>query len=117
MWRILQQDAPDDYVLATGKMVTVRTFVEWAFADAGLSVEWQGEGLNEKGLCKETGKTLVAVDPRYFRPTEVELLLGDPTKAQDKLGWTHKTTARDLCREMVEADLVIMRDAPLGRLS
>lgn len=117
MWRILQQDAPDDYVLATGETVTVRTFVEWAFADAGLSVEWQGEGVDEKGFCKETGKTLVAVDPRYFRPTEVELLLGDPTKAQEKLGWTHKTTARDLCREMVEADLVIMRDAPLGRLS
>jgi GDPmannose 4,6-dehydratase len=117
MWRILQQDAPDDYVLATGQAVTVRTFVEWAFADAGLTVEWQGEGVDEKGLCKETGKTLVAVDPRYFRPTEVELLLGDATKAQEKLGWTHKTTARDLCREMVEADLVIMRDAPLGRLS
>lgn len=117
MWRILQQDTPDDYVLATGETVTVRTFVEWAFADAGLSVEWQGEGVNEKGICKKTGKTLVAVDPRYFRPTEVELLLGDPSKAREKLGWTHKTTARDLCREMVEADLVIMRDAPLGRLS
>ena len=117
MWRILQQESPDDYVLATGETVTVRTFVEWAFADAGLSVEWQGEGVDEKGICKETGKTLVAVDPRYFRPTEVELLLGDPTKALEKLGWTHKTTARELCREMVEADLVIMRDAPLGRLS
>jgi GDPmannose 4,6-dehydratase len=117
MWRILQQDAPDDYVLATGETVTVRTFVEWAFADAGLNVEWQGEGVDERGICKETGKTLVAVDPRYFRPTEVELLLGDPTKAREKLGWTHKTTARELCREMVGADLVIMRDAPLGRLS
>jgi GDPmannose 4,6-dehydratase len=117
MWRILQQDAPDDYVLATGTAVTVRTFVEWAFADAGMNVEWQGEGVDEKGFCKETGKMLVAVDPRYFRPTEVELLLGDPTKAREKLGWTHKTTARDLCREMVQADLIIMRDAPLGRLS
>ena len=117
MWLILQQDSPDDYVLATGKAVTVRNFVEWAFVDAGLSIQWQGEGVDEKGICTKTGKTLVAIDPRYFRPTEVELLLGDPTKAREKLGWTHKTTARDLCREMVEADLIIMRDAPLSRLS
>ncbi|MFC7537240.1 GDP-mannose 4,6-dehydratase [Sphingomonas sp. GCM10030256] len=117
MWRILQQDEADDYVLATGETTPVRTFVEWAFDDVGLKIEWQGEDVDEKGLCAETGKTLVSIDPRYFRPTEVELLIGDPTKAREKLGWTHKTSARELCREMVEADLFIMRDAPLGRLS
>lgn len=117
MWMMLQQDQPDDYVLATGETTPVRTFVEWAFADAGISIAWSGDGVDEIGRCASTGKTLVAIDPRYFRPTEVELLIGDPTKAHEKLGWRHTTGPRELCREMVLSDLEIMRDAPLGRLS
>lgn len=105
MWLMLQQEIPDDYVLATGTTTRVRSFVEWAFADAGINLTWQGAGAEEKGFCAATGKCVVEVDPRYFRPTEVDLLLGDPTKAKEKLGWTHSTPVRDLCREMVEADL------------
>ena len=112
---MLQQDEPDDYVLATGETTPVRTFVEWAFEDAGITLEWKGEGIDEKGYCTRTGKCLVEVDPRYFRPTEVELLIGDPTKAKERLGWTHDTPVRELCREMVVADLVTMRDAPIGK--
>jgi len=115
MWLMLQQDQPDDYVLATGETVTVRSFVEWAFADVGIILDWQGEGVDEKGHCHETGRCLVAVDPRYFRPTEVELLIGDPTKAHEKLGWKHTTSVRELAREMVQADLKVMRDAPIGK--
>lgn len=115
MWAMVQQDTPDDYVLATGITTRVRTFVGWAFEDAGIDLEWKGEGVEEKGYCKKTGALRVAVDPRYFRPTEVELLIGDPTKAHDKLGWTHDTSPRDLAREMVQADLITMRDAPVGK--
>jgi GDPmannose 4,6-dehydratase len=115
MWLMLQQDTPDDYVLATGETTPVRTFVEWAFADVGISLRWEGEGVEEKGFCTDTGKCLVEVDPRYFRPTEVELLIGDPTKAQEKLGWRHETSPRDLAREMVQADLETMRTAPIGK--
>jgi GDPmannose 4,6-dehydratase len=115
MWMMLQTDEPDDYVLATGETTSVRTFVEWAFADAGIPLVWRGEGAGEKGFCAKTGALRVAVDPRYFRPTEVELLIGDPTKAQVKLGWKHETSPRDLAREMVEADLMIMRTAPIGK--
>jgi GDPmannose 4,6-dehydratase len=104
MWRMLQQDVADDYVLATGETTQVRQFVQWAFEDAGIDLEFRGEGVDEKGYCKKTGKLIVEVDPRYFRPTEVELLIGDPTKAREKLGWTHKTSIRDLAREMVQAD-------------
>ena len=111
MWLMLQQDEPDDYVLATGETTPVRTFVEWAFADIGVTLRWDGEGVGEKGYCTESGRCLVEVDPRYFRPTEVELLLGDPTKAQAKLGWRHETSVRDLAREMVEADLEVMKTA------
>ena len=111
MWLMLQQDEPDDYVLATGVTTTVRTFVEWAFADAGIMIEWKGEGAEEKGLCTATGKCLVEVDPRYFRPTEVELLVGDATKAKEKLGWIPDTSPRELAREMVEADLLVMKTA------
>lgn len=113
MWKMLQQDTPDDYVLATGVMTSVRTFVEWAFEDAGIALEWRGEGIDEKGYCKQSGKCLVEIDPRYFRPTEVELLIGDPTKAREKLGWEHQTSVRDLCREMVLADLKVMATAPI----
>lgn len=114
MWMMLQQDKADDYVLATGETTPVRTFVEWAFADARITLEWRGSGIDEQGFDKATGKCVVAVDPRYFRPTEVDLLIGDPTKAQTVLGWKHQVTVRDLAREMVEADLIVMRDAPIG---
>ena len=115
MWLMLQQDTPDDYVLATGETTPVRTFVEWAFEDIGIKLRWEGEGENEKGYCSETGKCLVEVDPRYFRPTEVDLLIGDPTKAKTKLGWTHETRIRDLTREMVMADLDVMKLAPIAK--
>ena len=115
MWMILQQDDPDDYVLATGETTQVRKFVEWAFEDVGITLEWKGTGVDEKGYCAETGRCLIEVDPRYFRPTEVELLIGDPTKAHEKLGWTHETSVRDLAREMVQEDLKIMLDAPIGK--
>jgi GDPmannose 4,6-dehydratase len=105
MWLMLQQDEADDYVLATGETTEVRTFVEWAFDDAGITIEWHGSGVEERGYCRSTGRCIVEVDPRYFRPTEVELLVGDPSKARQKLGWQHKTSVRDLAREMVQADL------------
>lgn len=106
MWRILQQDAPDDYVLATGETHTVREFVERAFGCIDRRIEWSGRGVDEKGRCARSGNILVAIDPVYFRPTEVDLLLGDPAKAHDKLGWKHKTSFEHLVAEMVEADLV-----------
>jgi len=109
MWRMLQQDTPDDYVLATGETTHVRTFVEWAFADAGIDLRFEGSGVDEKGYCQKSGRCIVEIDPRYFRPTEVDLLIGDPTKAREKLGWVHQTSARDLAREMVEADLAEVR--------
>lgn len=115
MWLMMQQDEPDDYVLATGVTTPVRTFVEWAFDDVGIALRWEGEGVDEKGYCVATGKCLVEVDPRYFRPTEVDLLIGDPTKAKEKLGWVHETSPRELAREMVQADLQIMRDAPIAK--
>ena len=115
MWMMMQADEPDDYVLATGETTPVRTFVEWAFADVGITLEWRGTGVDEKGYCATTGRLIVAVDPRYFRPTEVELLIGDPTKAREKLGWQHETSPRDLAREMVQADLKVMESAPIGK--
>lgn len=111
MWRILQQDQPDDYVLATGETHSVREFVELSFAHIGCTIEWRGQGVDEVGLDARTGKVLVRIDPVYFRPTEVDLLLGDPTKAHDKLGWRHKTAFRDLVREMMDADLAQLADA------
>jgi GDPmannose 4,6-dehydratase len=105
MWRILQQEVPDDYVLATGEMHSVREFVELAFAVVGRTVAWQGEGVEEQGLDKKSGQVLVKIDPVYFRPTEVDQLLGDPTKAREKLGWTHTVHFRDLVDEMVRTDL------------
>jgi len=114
MWLMLQQDQADDYVLATGETTPVRTFVEWAFADVGISLRWEGEGVEEKGHCTQSGKCLVEIDPRHFRPTEVDLLIGDPTKAREKLGWLHETSPRDLAREMVLADLEVMKTAPIA---
>ncbi|MFO7310104.1 MAG: GDP-mannose 4,6-dehydratase [Pseudomonadota bacterium] len=110
MWRILQQDKPDDYVLATGETHSVREFVELAFAEVGRTIIWQGQGVDEVGIDKASGKTLVRIDPRYFRPTEVDLLLGDPTKAREKLGWRHRTSFRELVKEMVESDLKTVRN-------
>jgi GDPmannose 4,6-dehydratase len=104
MWLMLQQDEPDDFVIATGSTWTVRHFCELAFAEAGYELEWQGSGAEEKGVDRKTGRTLVALDPRYLRPTEVELLIGDPTKAKEKLGWVPKTTFEELVKIMVRAD-------------
>ena len=115
MWLMLQQDAPDDYVLATGETTEVRQFVSWAFEDAGIPIEFRGEGSQERGYARADGRVLVEVDPRYFRPTEVDLLIGDPGKAHRKLGWKHETPVRELAREMVEADLKVMREAPIGK--
>jgi len=111
MWLMLQQDVPDDYVLATGETTEVRQFVTWAFEDVGIALEWKGEGVNEKGYDAATGRCLVEVDRRYFRPTEVELLIGNPAKAREKLGWHHDTPVRELCREMVLEDLKVMQTA------
>lgn len=105
MWMMLQQDEPDDFVLATGKTTSVREFVDWAFDEVGIKLAWEGRGADEKGYEAGTRRCLVEVDRRYFRPTEVELLLGDPTKAETRLGWKHETSARTLCAEMVRADL------------
>jgi GDPmannose 4,6-dehydratase len=105
MWLMLQQEEPDDYVLATGETTMVRDFVTHAFAQTGVPIAWEGRGVDERGVHRETGKILVEVDPRYFRPTEVELLIGDPTKAREKLGWTHETKWQALCEEMVREDL------------
>jgi GDPmannose 4,6-dehydratase len=109
MWRILQQPEPDDYVLATGEAHTVREFVERAFAEVGVTIAWKGEGVEERGFDAATGTCLVEIDARYFRPTEVDLLLGDPTKARERLGWTHKTPFPRLVSEMVASDLVVMK--------
>jgi GDPmannose 4,6-dehydratase len=106
MWLILQQDKPDDYVLATGEVHSVREFVEKAFAHVARTIVWRGSGAEEKGIEKSTGRVLVEVDPRYFRPTEVDALLGDASKARAKLGWRYKTSFDRLVTDMVEADMV-----------
>ncbi len=105
MWRILQQAEPDDYVLATGEAHSVREFVELAFAQVGIEIEWKGASVDAQGFDRQTGRILVEIDPRYFRPTEVDMLLGDASKAKEKLGWTHKISFRDLVAEMVASDL------------
>jgi GDPmannose 4,6-dehydratase len=105
MWAILQQDAPDDYVLATGESHSVRELVERAFARIGRNVVWEGTGVDEKGFDGGSGRVLVEIDRRYFRPTEVDVLLGDATKAGRKLGWRHRTSFEQLIEEMVDGDL------------
>jgi len=105
MWRMLQQDTPDDYVLATGKTYEVRTFVEMAFAEVGITIKWEGTEVNEKGIDAATGKVIVEVDPRYFRPTEVELLIGDSTRAREELGWMPKYDLQGLVKEMMTEDV------------
>jgi GDPmannose 4,6-dehydratase len=115
MWLMLQQDAPDDYVLATGETHAVREFVEKAFAHVGRRIEWHGSGRDEKGLEGGTGRTLVEIDSRYFRPTEVDILCGDPSKARTKLGWSHKVSFDALVREMVDSDLDTVRRESVRR--
>ena len=109
MWLILQQDTADDYVLATGEAHSVREFVEKAFSCVGRTIVWKGRGVEEKGIDQRSGNVLVEIDPRYFRPTEVDLLIGDPRKAHNKLGWRHRVTLDQLVHEMVSADLAAMR--------
>ena len=104
MWLVLQEDEPDDYVLATGEAHSVREFAEKAFAHIGRTIVWRGSGVEEKGVDKSTGDVLIEVDPRYFRPTEVDFLLGDSSKARAKLGWRHKTSFDELVSDMVKAD-------------
>lgn len=111
MWLIMQQEDPDDYVIATGEYHTVREFTTLAFERAGITLRWEGEGLEEKGIDEKTGKVLVEVDPKYFRPAEVEQLLGDPTKAKEKLGWDpRKTSFKELINIMVDADLEFIKN-------
>jgi GDPmannose 4,6-dehydratase len=110
MWLILQQDTPDDYVLATGESHSVREFVEKAFSHIGRAIVWRGRAVEEKGVDKSTGEVLVEVDPRYFRPTEVDCLVGDPSKARAKLGWRHRTSFDTLVADMVQADRVAVRE-------
>jgi len=105
MHLMLQQDKPDDIVVATGKQYSVRQFCEYAFRELGIEIEWSGKGLEEKGIDKKTGKVIIEIDPRYFRPTEVESLLGDASKAKEKLGWEPEISFEELVREMAKYDL------------
>jgi len=105
MWMMLQHDTPEDFVIATGETHTVREFVEAAFKHVDVEIEWQGEGVDEKGIDKETGKVLVEVDPKYFRPTEVDLLIGDPSKAKEELGWEPEVKFKELVHLMVQSDI------------
>jgi GDPmannose 4,6-dehydratase len=116
MWRILQQEIPDDYVLATGETQTVRSFVARAFKEVGVDIQWRGEGVDEQGFDASSGKVFVEVDPRYFRPTEVDLLIGDPTKAREKLGWSYTTSLAEMVSEMVREDLAqLQKREPVTR--
>lgn len=110
MWLMLQQEKPDDYVVATGETHTVREFVEESCKVLGMDIEWKGKGLEEKGIDKKTGKIIIEIDPEYFRPTEVDLLLGDPSKAKKVLGWEAKTKFKDLVKVMIESDLDIVKN-------
>ncbi len=109
MWRMLQRDEAEDFVMATGETHEVRKFVDAAFSELGIELRWEGEAENEKGIDKKSGKVLVAVDPKYYRPTEVELLIGDATKAKQKLGWEAKTKFADLARLMAKADFELVK--------
>jgi GDPmannose 4,6-dehydratase len=117
MWRIMQQPEPDDYVLATGEAHSVQEFVGKAFGQIGTKIEWVGSGIDEKGLDAASGRVLVEVDRRYFRPTEVDVLIGDPSKARSKLGWHHKVSFDDLVAEMVAADLKTVAGETSHRLT
>ena len=122
-WMMLQQNAPEDFVIATGVQYTVRQFIEWSAAELGISLKFEGQGVQEKAIvlkiegaqapALKVGDVIMQIDPRYFRPTEVETLLGDPTKAKDKLGWVPEITVQDMCSEMVAADLLIAKQNAL----
>jgi GDPmannose 4,6-dehydratase len=116
MWLMLQQPRPDDYVIATGKTHTVRQFAERAFSCAGIPLRWQGSGVNELGLDANNGRVLIRVDPRYFRPTEVDVLTGDATKARNKLGWQPRVTFEELVQRMVAAELAVVGHAAAAKL-
>ena len=110
MWMMLQQEQPEDFVIATGEMHTVREFCELAFKEAGINIRWEGQGVNEKGIDVQTNRVLIEVDPKYFRPCEVDQLLGDPTKAKTKLGWNPtKTSFKELIKKMVEHDMLFVK--------
>ncbi|MBK9478694.1 MAG: GDP-mannose 4,6-dehydratase [Bacteroidetes bacterium] len=109
MWLMLQQDTADDFVLATGKKISVRSFIELSFKEVGIEIEWKGNAEKEKGINKANGKTLVEIDPKYYRPTEVDLLVGDASKAKEKLGWTPKLTVEELIKEMVKSDVELFK--------
>jgi GDPmannose 4,6-dehydratase len=115
MWLMTQQETGDDYVLATGETTLVRDFVTHAFGRVGIEIGWEGSGVDEVGREASSGRVLVQVDPRYFRPTEVDLLIGDPSKAEAKLGWKHETKWQDLCNEMVDGDLITVQKEQLRR--
>src|SRR3954467_9839896 len=109
MWRMLQQPEPDDFVLATGIKITVREFLNMAFAEVGITLRWEGKGEDEKGIDAANGNVLVEIDPKYYRPAEVDLLVGDATKAREKMGWKPTYTVAELCKEMVQADLELFK--------
>ena len=109
MWLMLQQDIPEDFVLATGETYSVRQFIEWAFAEVGMLIDWKGEGVDEKGYDRTTGDCLIEVDPRYFRPAEVDLLLGDASKAETELGWKREYSIDNMVAEMVKSDIELFR--------
>jgi GDPmannose 4,6-dehydratase len=109
MWRMLQQEEADDFVLATGIKITVREFINMAFSHVGIHLKWEGKNEHEKAINVSTGKTVVEIDPKYYRPSEVDLLVGDASKAKSKLGWTPTYTVEELCKEMVEADLELFK--------
>lgn len=111
MWRMMQQETPDDYVLATGETHSVREFIEQALKSVDREIEWDGQGIDEKGRDKKSGQILVEIDARYFRPTEVDVLIGDASKAQKRLGWSHKTSFEELVREMMDYDLTSVKQA------
>ena len=109
MWLMLQQEKPEDYVLATGVTTTVRDFCSMAFNEVGIAIKWEGKNNQEKGIDESTGKVLVEVDPNYYRPTEVDLLIGDATKAKEQLNWEPKVTVTSLVKEMVASDVSLFK--------
>jgi GDPmannose 4,6-dehydratase len=116
MWLMLQQDVPEDYVIATGKQHSVRAFCELAFKEVGVDILWEGTEENEKGICKATGKTIIEVDPNYYRPAEVETLLGNPNKAKTNLGWNpNKTSFEELVKIMAQHDLEYVKRREIGK--
>jgi GDPmannose 4,6-dehydratase len=106
---MLQQDEPDDFVLATGVKISVRKFIEMCFNHVGIAIKWEGSGVNEKGFDASNNKILVEIDPQYFRPAEVDLLVGDASKAKEKLGWVAKTSVEELAKEMMDSDIEMFK--------